>query len=290
MATAERREKRRILLLVSPVSLWLIIFFVLPISILFVYGFWRYVPGGAMQPTFILENYAKFLGDWYYREVLYKTLWMGFQVTFFSLVLGFPLAFMLARASPKMRGILYVLVLSPLLTSAVVRTFGWMILLGTNGFVNRCLIGIGLVEQPVKFMYTPAAVIIALTEVLMPFMVLSLESVLHNIDRSLYEAARNLGSNAIRIFFTITLPLCVPGIAAGSILVFSLAISALVTPSLMGGPPNPVMPTVIYDQALDLINWPFGSAISFTLLFIILVLLYTYMRFLRLGKLAEILR
>ena len=290
MATAEIREKRRIFFLVSPVSLWLIAFFILPISILFVYSFWRYVPGEAMQPALILDNYTKFLGDSYYRKVLYTTLWLGFQVTFFSLVLGFPVAFTLAKASPKMRGILYVLVLAPLLTSAVVRTFGWMILLGTNGFVNRCLIAIGLIRDPIKFMYTPTAIVIALTEVLMPFMILSLESVLHNIDKSLYEAARNLGSNAIRVFFTITLPLCVPGIAAGSILVFSLAISAFVTPSLMGGPPIPVMPTVIYDQALDLINWPFGSAISFTLLLIILSLLYVYVRFLRLGRLADILR
>jgi putative spermidine/putrescine transport system permease protein len=290
MASAETIERRRILFLISPVSLWLIVFFILPISILFVYSFWRYVPGEGMQPAFILDNYVKFVGDWYYRKVLYRTLWLGFQVTFFSLVLGFPIAFTLARVSPKMRGILYVLVLAPLLTSAVVRTFGWMLLLGTNGFVNRCLIAIGLVDNPIKFMYTQTAVVIALTEVMMPFMILSLESVLHNIDRSLYEAARNLGSNAIRVFFTITLPLSVPGIAAGSILVFSLGISAFVTPSLVGGPPIPVMPTVIYDQTLDLINWPFGSAISFTLLLIILGLLYVYVRFLRLGKLADILR
>ena len=164
-----------------------------------------------------------------------------------------------------------------------------MILFGTNGFVNRCLIGMGLVTNPVKFMYTSTAIVIALTEVLLPFMVFSLEAILHNIDRSLYEAARNLGSNTLKVFFTITLPLSVPGIAAGSILVFSLAISAFVTPSLMGGPPNPVMATVIYDQALNLINWPFGGAISFTLLLIITIILYVYVKLLRLGKLADIL-
>jgi len=151
------------------------------------------------------------------------------------------------------------------------------------------MIALGIVRNPVNFMYTPTAIVIALTEVLLPFMVFSLEANLHNIDRSLYEAARNLGSNAIKVFFTITLPLSVPGIAAGSILVFSLAISAFVTPSLMGGPANPVMSTVIYDQALNLFNWPFGAAISFTLLLVITAILYVYVRFLRLGKLADIL-
>jgi putative spermidine/putrescine transport system permease protein len=257
---------------------------------LFVYSFWRYVPGEGMQPAFILENYVKFLGDRYCLKVLYGTLFLGFQVTLLSLMLGFPVAIMLSRARPTVRGLLYVLVLAPLLTSAVVRTFGWMILLGDKGFVNTCIIAMGLVENPIKFMYTHRATVIGLTEVLMPFMIFSLESVLHNIDRSLYEAARNLGSNVIRIFLTITVPLSVPGIAAGSILVFSLAISAYVTPSLMGGPPNPVMSTMIYDQAFDLMNWPFGSAISFSLLMIILVILYVYMKVLRLGKLAEILR
>lgn len=289
MATAETKEKRLILSLISPASSWLIFFFILPLCILFVYSFWRFVPGEAMQPAFILDNYARFVTDWYYVKVFARTLWIGLQVTFFSLLLGFPLAFTLVRSKASVRGILYILILSPLLTSAVVRTLGWMILLGTNGFINRSLISLGLVSEPVRFMYTPTATVIALTEVLLPFMVFSLEANLHNIDRSLYEAARNLGSNTLKVFFTITLPLSVPGIAAGSILVLSLAISAFVTPSLMGGPSSPVMSTVVYDQALNLINWPFGGAISFTLLLIIMIILYVYVRLLRLGKLADIL-
>ena len=290
MASIERKEKCRILLLISPVSIWLIFFFLLPLSILFIYSFWKYVPGEAMQPAFLLDNYAKLIKDPYYLKLLLRTLWLGVQATFFSLLLGFPLAFAIAKAKPTVRSILFLLVLAPLLTSAVVRSFGWMILLGTNGFVNHVLLVLGLVKEPIHFMYTPTATVIALTEVLMPFMVLSLESVLHNIDRTMYEAARNLGSNAVRVFFTITLPLSVPGIAAGSILVFSLAISAFVTPALMGGPSNPVMPTLIYDQALNLINWPLGSATSFALLTIMLSILYVYAKVLRLGKLSDILR
>lgn len=289
MASAETRNTRLILFLVSPATLWLIAFFILPVSILFVYSFWRYVPGEAMQPAVVLENYVKCF-DLYHLKVLFRSLYVSISTTILTLILGYPLAFTLSRAKPKTRGFLYVLVLAPLLTSAVVRTFGWMILLGRKGFINNCLVALGLVEDPIKFMYTDLATVIALTEVLMPFMIFSLESVLHNIDTSLYEAARNLGAHAVKIFFTINLPLCVPGIAAGSILVFSLAISAYVTPALMGGPSHPVMPTLIYDQALNLFNWPLGSAISFMLLGIMLLILYLYIRVLRLGKLADILR
>ena len=289
MASARTRKNCLILFLVSPASLWLIAFFILPVSILFVYSFWRYVPGEALQPALILENYIKCF-DWYFLKVLFRSLYLSIGTTVLTLILGYPIAFTLARAKPKMRGTLYVLVLAPLLTSAVVRTFGWMILFGRKGFINNCLIALGLVQDPIKIMYTDLATVIALTEVLMPFMIFSLESVLHNIDTSLYEAAQNLGAHAVRIFFTITLPLCVPGVAAGSILVFSLAISAYVTPALMGGPSHPVMPTLIYDQALNLFNWPFGAAISFVLLGIMLGILYLYIRVLRLGKLADILR
>ena len=289
MATAETRKNRLIILLVSPASLWLIAFFVLPVSILFIYSFWKYVPGEAMQPALVLENYLKCF-DWYHLKVLFRSLYVSIGTTILTLVLGWPIAVVLAHAKPRTRGVLYVLVLAPLLTSAVVRTFGWMILLGRKGFINNCLIALGLIEDPIKFMYTDFATVIALTEVLMPFMIFSLESVLHNIDASLYEAAKNLGAHAVRIFFTITVPLCVPGIAAGSILVFSLAISAYVTPALMGGPSHPVMPTLIYDQALNLFNWPLGAAISFVLLSIMLWILYLYIRVLRLGKLADILR
>ena len=289
MASARTSKNHLILLLISPASLWLIAFFILPVSILFVYSFWRYVPGEALQPALILENYIKCF-DWYFLKVLFRSLYLSIGTTVLTLILGYPIAFTLARAKPKMRGTLYVLVLAPLLTSAVVRTFGWMILFGRKGFINNCLIALGLVQDPIKIMYTDLATVIALTEVLMPFMIFSLESVLHNIDTSLYEAAQNLGAHAVRIFFTITLPLCVPGVAAGSILVFSLAISAYVTPALMGGPSHPVMPTLIYDQALNLFNWPFGAAISFVLLGIMLGILYLYIRVLRLGKLADILR
>lgn len=289
MASARTSKNDLILLLISPASLWLIAFFILPVSILFVYSFWRYVPGEALQPALILENYIKCF-DWYFLKVLFRSLYLSIGTTVLTLILGYPIAFTLARAKPKMRGTLYVLVLAPLLTSAVVRTFGWMILFGRKGFINNCLIALGLVQDPIKIMYTDLATVIALTEVLMPFMIFSLESVLHNIDTSLYEAAQNLGAHAVRIFFTITLPLCVPGVAAGSILVFSLAISAYVTPALMGGPSHPVMPTLIYDQALNLFNWPFGAAISFVLLGIMLGILYLYIRVLRLGKLADILR
>jgi putative spermidine/putrescine transport system permease protein len=166
----------------------------------------------------------------------------------------------------------YVLVLLPLLTSAVVRTFGWMILLANNGIINRSMMDLGLTDSPTRLMYGMPGVVIALVEVLLPFMILALDAALINIPPSLYEAARNLGAGRMRVFVSVTLPLALPGIVSGSVLVFTLAVSAFVTPSLIGGPRVPVMSTLIYQQGMSLLNWPFGAAIGFTMLATILTL------------------
>jgi len=160
-----------------------------------------------------------------------------------------------------------------LLTSAVVRTFGWMILLANNGIFNKSLINVGIINSPIRLMYNELGIIIALAEVLLPFMILALDAALLNIDKQLYDAARNLGAGAVRIFWQVTLPLSMPGIISGSILVFSLAISAYVTPALIGGPRVPVMSTTIYQQGIALLNWPFGAAIAFILLAALVLLL-----------------
>ena len=152
---------------------------------------------------------------------------MAVQVTLWCLILGFPLAYMLSRLRGWSRALLYFTILVPLLTSAVVRTFGWMILLSNNGFINKTLISLGLTEAPIPMMYRMTGIVIALVEVLLPLMVLALDAALLNIDRQLYDAARNLGAGATRIFLQITLPLSLPGIMSGSVLVFVLAIQRL---------------------------------------------------------------
>jgi putative spermidine/putrescine transport system permease protein len=268
-----RVERGSIGLLLAPSLAWLLLFMVAPLGFLAEISFKDYQPGRGIIDTWQVSNYAKFLTDPYYLAVLWSTLATGACVTALTLLLGFPLAYALAHSRGWRRSVLYIGVLMPLLTSAVVRTFGWMILLGNNGFINRTLLQTGLIDQPVRLMYNLSGVFIALTEVLLPFMVLALDAALLNIDPSVVEAARNVGGSRTRVFFRITLPLTLPGIVSGSILVFSLSISAFVTPSLIGGSQVKLMPTVIYQQALALLDWPFGAAIAFIMLAAIAVLL-----------------
>lgn len=259
-------------LLLAPNALWLALFMAGAIVMLGGISLHVYQAGKGILDEWSFENYATFLGDPFYRDVLWRTLALGALTTAGSLLLGFPLAFLLSRLRGMRRSVLYFVLLLPLLTSAVVRTFGWMILLGNNGFINRTLIALGIVDDPVRMMYSMTGIVIALVEVLLPFMVLALDAALLNIDPHLYEAAQNLGARKIRVFLRITLPLVLPGIVSGSVLVFTLAVSAFVTPSLIGGPRIKLMATLIYQQSMGLLNWPFGGAIAFVMLFTILAL------------------
>ena len=259
-------------LLLAPNVLWLAMFMAGAIIMLATISLHVYEAGRGIRDEWTLANYTHFLGDPFYRDVLWRTLALGAWTTAGCLLLGFPLAFLLSQLRGIRRSILYFVLLLPLLTSAVVRTFGWMILLGNNGFINRTLIDVGIIDDPIRMMYSMTGIVIALVEVLLPFMVLALDAALLNIDPHLYEAARNLGARKTRIFTRITLPLVLPGIVSGSVLVFTLAVSAFVTPSLIGGPRIKLMATLIYQQSMGLLNWPFGGAIAFVMLFTILVL------------------
>ncbi len=269
---AARDAARLPYLLLAPNVLWLALFMLGPIVMLGTISFHDYQAGVGILGTWGVDNYARFLGDPFYRDVLWRTLSMGAATTLGCLLLGFPLAFALSHLRGFRRSVLYFVLLLPLLTSAVVRTFGWMILLGNNGFINRTLILLGVLDDPLRMMYSVTGIVIALVEVLLPFMVLALDAALLNIDPHLYEAAQNLGARKARIFFRVTLPLVVPGIVSGSVLVFTLAVSAFVTPSLIGGPRIKLMATLIYQQSMGLLNWPFGAAIAFVMLLAILLL------------------
>ena len=276
-AEADRSEKRdwAPVLLAAPNLLWLGLFMAGALGVLATMSFHGYEAGGrGILATWELTHYRAFLTDGFYLDVLVRSLLMSSYVTIGCLVLGFPLAYALSQLRGGRRGLLYFAVLMPLLTSAVVRTFGWMILLSNNGFINKSLIGMGLIKTPFPMMFRMTGIVIALTQVLLPFMVLALDAALLNIDRSLYEAARNLGARAPRIFFQVTLPLAMPGVVSGSVLVFALAISAFVTPALIGGPRIPVMSTLIYQQGIALLNWPFGAAISLIMLAVLIVILF----------------
>jgi putative spermidine/putrescine transport system permease protein len=260
-------------LLITPNLTWMLVFLVGALVLLAAVSLRGYEAGGrGILDTWELTHYAAFLSDPYYLEIMGRSVWLAFATTVCCIFLGYPLAYLLSQARGPFRALLYMCLLLPLLTPTVVRTFGWMVLLSNNGMLNKSLMSMGIIDQPIHFMYSNLGIIIALTEVFLPFMVLALDAALLNIDKNLYDAARNLGAGTSRIFFRITLPLTYPGIISGSILVFSLSVSAYVTPSLIGGARNPVMATLIYQQGVSLLNWPFGAAIAFMLLATVLVL------------------
>ncbi len=261
------------ILLLIPILSVLLAFFVFPVSILARFSFYIARPGGEMIPAWVLQNYIRFLFDWFHLGVLWNTIVLGLWVTAVCLVLGYPLAYSLARTqSRRIRGIGITVLLIPLMTSVVVRSYGWMILLASSGPINKLLLGLGIVDRPLQLLFKPQGVVIALAEVLLPFMVLSVMPVIQGIDPHLEEVSQSLGAGPIKTFRRIVLPLSLPGVAAGSLLVFVLTISAFATPRLVGGATTQVMSIFIYDQALSLFNWPFGGAVSILLLLVVLLL------------------
>jgi len=270
-----RRSGWAALALLLPALVVFFLLFILPQAGLLGWSFQANAStGGALT----LENYGRFLGDAHYLGILLQTLVMGAEVTLLTLALGYPLAYWLARTQTRWKTLLLLMTVFPLLTSAVVRSFGWMVLLYRTGLVSNVLRATGLASGPVELMYSLSGVVIAMSEVLLPFMVLTLYGVIQSIDRDLEDAAMNLGDSPVGALVHVTVPLSVGGILAGSLLVFSLAISSFVTPSLVGGPRVQVMATTIYDQTISLLNWPFASAVSAILLVVVLGLALGYSR------------
>lgn len=260
--------------LLAPALLLLLVAFALPVGMMVPMSFRPYVPLVGITDGFTVRYYTRLLTDSYYLEIIGRTLALGFTVTLSTLVVGYPVAFFLARTPSRWRNWLTILVVFPLMLNLVVRTFGWIALLAQNGLVNQALHALGVVESPVKLLFNFAGLLIAMTHIFLPFMVLVLIGAIQNIPRDVEDAARVLGASWGSTFCRVTLPLSAPGILSGSILVFVLSISALVTPRLLGGPTYQVMSTLIYDEFLQRLNWPAGSAQALLLTIMVLALVY----------------
>lgn len=226
----------------------------------------------AQLTTHGLDQYAKFFGDTFNWRVLGNTLLLGLQVTVVALLIGYPLAYLYSVSSRRVQQLLIFLILLPLLTSAVVRTFAWIVILGRQGIINTALLELGWIEAPLKLLYTPMAVTIALAQIEMALMVLPLITALGHIDPNLAHASRALGAGRWRTFFQVTLPLSMPGLLAGCLLVFAAAVSAFVTQTLVGGGQQLFMPFYMYQQAVQANNYPFAAAIAMTLLLSVLAI------------------
>lgn len=267
---------------VLPAILIMLFLFVVPVALLFIVSLWRFIPGGALSATSLtLENYTRYFLEPHYQKVIGRTLQQGFLTATVCLLLGYPFAHILARTNIRFKNQLLFVLFVPLFVSVVVRNFGWIVIMDYNGLLNQILLNLGIVDQPLRMLNTMPAVILGLVNVQLAFMVLPIYSVLVNLPISLEEAAQSLGASPITTWLKVTLPLALPGIIGGWVLVFSLSISAYVSPSVLGGPSYFVMATVLYQQIRGVLNWPFAAATGFLLLVIGLIALYLPLRLVR---------
>ncbi len=263
---AERRSTLTAAGLVGPATVYVGIGLLLPLAILLRYSLNQFVPGKFMVDALTVENYVKFFTDIYYTAVLTRTVRIAFITTAICLLMGFPLAYVLARTRTRYKNILIMLVVLPLFVGNAVRAAGWMVAFGNKGVINASLMGVGAISTPLEIMFTETAVVIGITAVNLPFMVLTLQSVIEGIDRSIEEAAFNLGATPLQMARRVLFPLAMPGVLAGTILTFILAMNAYATPVLLGGPRFQMMGPLVYGQFVQQNNWPFGGAIAFILM------------------------
>ena len=244
--------------LALPLALFFLVFFLAPLAILIFVS----LHTDASMQAMGLTQYAKFLGDPFSLSVLAHTLWIGVEVTALCLLLGLPLAWVYLRVPGWAQAVMMLIVLLPLLTSVVVRTFAWIVILGRQGIVNSTLAALGVIDAPLRLLYTEGGMVVALAQVQMPLMALPLITALSRLDPNLLDASAALGAGQWRTFRKIVLPLTLPGIIAGCLLTFAAAITAFITQTLVGGGQMLFMPMYIYQQASTLSNWPFAAAIS----------------------------
>ncbi|MGB3071867.1 MAG: ABC transporter permease [Ottowia sp.] len=250
------------LALSTPLAAFFVIFFLAPLLLLALVSIYA----DPQFTRFGMDQYAKLFGDGFSLKVLFDTLWLGVQVTLLCLLLGYALAWSYVHGPARLQPILMLVIVMPLLTSVVVRTFAWVVILGRQGIVNAALLDLGWVEEPLKLLYTRGGVITTLANVQLPLMALPLITALQKLDPNLEDASSALGASAWRTFFRITLPLTLPGVVAGCLLTFTASITAFVSQSLVGGGQMLFMPMYIYQQASALQNWPFAAALSLVFL------------------------
>ncbi len=265
-ATASSSRTGSALPLALPLGLFFVAFVLAPMLLLA----WVSLHNDAGMTQAGVGQYAKFLTDGFNLAVLGNTLWLGLEVTVLTILIGFPLAYLYTQAPGRWQGPLMLLIILPLLTSSVVRTFAWVVILGRQGIINTALHDLGLIAEPIKLLYTPGAVAIALAQIELPLMVLPLITALMNLDANLRQASLALGAGHWRTFWQVTLPLSMPGLLAGSLLVFASSVSAFVTQTLVGGGQQMFMPFYMYQQAIQANNYPFAAAIAMLLLVCVL--------------------
>lgn len=261
-----------------PAVFWLTFFFVLPLTIIFVYSFFQRGIYGGIEYVFSFNNYYRIIDPLFLKTVL-RTVYIASLNTFICLIIGYPLAYFISHQSQMKKNILLFLVILPFWTNFLVRTYAWMIILRTEGFLNNVLLWMNLINEPFEILFTDKAVLIGMVYGYLPFMILPLYASIEKLDRNFLDAARDLGATPIKTFWSVIIPLTKPGIISGSILVFVPSLGAFIIPDLLGGAKSMMIGNLIKDQFLSARDWPFGSTLSFIVMAVVLILLMIYLRF-----------
>jgi spermidine/putrescine transport system permease protein len=277
LGAIRRRPGLGILALIFPSLFWLIVFFLIPLVIVFVYSFLKRGPYGQIEWEFNLQNYARFFDPLYLR-VFARSFKIAGITTLVCFLLGYPMAYWMATRPPRWRNTLLLLLMIPFWTNFLVRTYAWILILRDSGLVNNALMSLGLISQPLPLFGNDLAIIIGLVYGWFPDMVLPCYAAIERLDFSLVEAAQDLYANELRAFGRVIFPLTLPGIVAGSILVFIPSLGAYVTPDLLGGAKSVMIGNVIQSQFLSVRDYPFGSAFSFVLMAMMLIATLLYFR------------
>lgn len=266
--------------LCTPGLILLTIMVAVPMLMTFLLSLNAYSETAGIIHSWSLNNYFNIFTSSYFGVIFLRTLRMALVTTIVSALIGVPEAYIISRLKPHWRSLCLVVVLGPLLVSVVVRTLGWQILLARTGLINQILVGTGILPHPVDLLFTETGMDIAMTHVMVPYMVLAVWTSIRQIDPRTAQAAQSLGAGGFTTFKRIILPQIIPGILSGSIIVFSLTASSFATPELIGGQRQKVVATTIYNQFLSTLNWPVGAAIACLLIIAIMLIVYAWNRLL----------
>jgi len=273
------------LLSIGAPTIFLIIFYVVPICIMGMYSFWKIDDYGTLDPVWNLNQYKTFFNNPVYFQLMKKSLLMAAINCGICFSVSYPLAYFIAKKAPKrIRYALLLLTIIPSWTSFLIRTYSWMLILGEKGVVNHTLTSLGLIDEPVQLMFNSFAVIISLVHIYLPFMVIPLYNSIEKIDDQLTDAAENLGANKSQSFFHIVFRMSLPGIVSGIIIVFIPSIGEYVVPMIVGGNSGMMYSNAVTAQFL-ITNWPLGAALSIILLIVILLLFGAFSRVMKVEQL-----
>ena len=273
--------------LIAPTLLLLLLLFVLPLAIMAVYTFFTFVTAGVETSALTLDNWKEFLFDSYYHGFLWKTFRIGATTAILCAVLGYFPAYFIWSTTFRHKWLLLLLLIVPFWISFTIRTFSWIHILGEQGLINVVLLRLGVIGQPLPMLYSEGAVVMGLLHFLLPYMILNVYVSLESIDRTLISAARSMGCTSGQAFREVTLPLSLPGLAAGLLLCFVLAAGSYVTPQLLGGSRDALFGNLIYDTIMGQLNWPMGATLSVVLFLVLGCAAAAYTRYMGMSQIVK---